>query len=328
MKRRQFITLLGGAVVASPFVARAQPDGASRRIAILAPHAETDPELQLRIRTLHAGLRKLGWTEHGNLQVTYRSGVVSAEQARDAARELVSIAPDIVVVFGTPGLAAMQRATKTIPIVFAQVSDPVAGGFVATASRPGGNITGFSDYEYAFAPKWAELLKEIAPRVRRALALYGAAGPGPRFLPHLRAGAPGVGIQVSGALVESASDVDRHLDALGGADDAGLIILAGAATFRLRDQIIAAAARHRLPAIYPFRAFTPSGGLVSYGANTLAMYHGAASYIDRILRGAKPAELPVQFATQFDFVVNLRTARSIGLTVPTSVLVRADEVIE
>ena len=327
MRRREFITLLGGAV-AWPVVARAQQAGGMRRIGIVTAPAETDPEGQLRIRTFRAGLRKLGWIESRNLRVEYRWGVSSPDRARAVAQELVALAPDLIAVFGTPPLGALKQATQTIPIVFAQVSDPVDGGFVASAARPGGNVTGFSDYEYSFAVKWAELLKEIAPGVSRAVVLYDRTGPGPRFLPHLEAGAPTIGMRASGTLVASEADVERAVSALAGATDAGIIVLAGAAIFGVRDQIIAAALHHRLPAVYPFRAFALDGGLVSYGANTLAMYHGAAGYADRILRGAKPAELPIQFATTFDFVVNLRTAKSIGLEVPTSILLRADEVIE
>jgi putative ABC transport system substrate-binding protein len=328
MKRRAFITLLGGAAVASPLVARAQQDERVRRIGIVTAPAEADPEAQLRIRSFHAGLRKLGWIESRNLRVEYRWGVSNPDRSRAVAQEMVALAPDLIAVFGTPPLGALKQATQTIPIVFAQVSDPVDGGFVASAARPGGNVTGFSDYEYSFAVKWAELLKEIAPGVSRAVVLYDRTGPGPRFLPHLEAGAPTIGMRASGTLVASEADVERIVSALAGATDTGIIVLAGAAIFGLRDQIIAAASRHRLPAVYPFRAYALSGGLVSYGANTLAMYEGAASYVDRILKGAKPAELPVQFATKFDFTVNLRTAKAIGLTVPTSILLRADEVIE
>jgi putative ABC transport system substrate-binding protein len=328
MQRREFITLMGGAAVASPRAARAQQDGRERRIAILMPHAETDPEGQLRVRFFLAGLRKLGWIESRNLRVDYRWGVSGPERVRAVAQEFVALAPDLIVVFGTPGLGAMKQATQTIPIVFAQVSDPVSGGFVASAARPGGNVTGFSDYEYSFAVKWAELLKEIAPGASRAVVLYDRTGPGPRFFPHLEAGAPAIGVRASGVLVASEADVERAVSAMAGAADAGIIALAGAVTFRLRDQIIAAASRHRMPAVYPIRAFALDGGLVAYGANTLAMYEGAASYVHRILNGAKPADLPVQYATKFDFTVNLRTAKSIGLTVPTSILLRADEVIE
>jgi putative ABC transport system substrate-binding protein len=234
----------------------------------------------------------------------------------------------VIVVFGTPGLAALQQATRTIPIVFAQVSDPVSRGFVASAARPGGNITGFSDYEYTFAAKWVELLKEISPRVKRAAVVYGGEKLGAMFFAPLRSAAPAIGVQAEGLIVNSAAEVTRGIAVLAGGTDAGLIVLAGSTTLRLRHDIIEQSGRRRLPAVYPYRAFAFSGGLVSYGADIPAMYQGAASYVDRILRGARPSELPVQFATKFDLVVNLRTAKAIGLAVPQSILARADEVIE
>ena len=327
MRRREFITLLGGAA-AWPLVAHAQQLGPPRRIAVLMPHAETDPEGQLRIHALRTGLRKLGWIEGRTVDIAYRWGVGGAEPLRLAAAEIVASAPDVIVVFGTPGLAALKQATQERPIVFAQVSDPVSNGFVASAPRPGRNITGFSDYEYSFAVKWVELLKEIAPSVTRAAVVYGPGNLGAKFMAQLAARAPAFGIKARGEVVQSKNDVERAVAAIADDRSAGLVVLAGSETLRLRDHIIAEAARARLPATYPYRAFTVSGGLVSYGADIPAMYQGAASYVDRILRGAKPSELPIQFASKFDFVVNLRTAKAMGLTVPTSVLLRADEVIE
>jgi putative ABC transport system substrate-binding protein len=330
MKRREFIALLGGAAAAAwPLAARAQQG--VKHIGFLSGPAKTDPEGQERIGAFRQGLEKLGWTNGRNLRIEYRwLGGANPSRASAYASEIVRTAPDLIMVNGTPALEAIQRATKTIPIVFAQVSDPVGGGFVASVSRPGGNITGFTDYEYAFAIKWLELLKEIAPDIVRVAILYqaGTALAG-NFLPYIETAGPSLGVQVSRAAISSPDDIAPVLAvfAAGGANG-GVIILASIVTLSERERIAAEATRHRLPAVYPYRTFALSGGLTSYGVDVLDMYRGAASYVDRILKGEKPADLPVQFATRFEFLVNLKAARAIGLTMPTSMLLRANEVIE
>jgi putative ABC transport system substrate-binding protein len=294
----------------------------------LIPHAEDDPEGQLRVRALRTQLRKRGWIEGTNLHITYRWSVSSAERVRTVAAEFVATAPDAIMVFGTLGLAVMQKATQKLPIIFAQVSDPVGRGFVASAARPAGNITGFSDYEAGFAVKWVELLKEIAPAVKRAAVIYDGRNPGAMFFPHMQAGAPKLGVQAFGMVLQSPADVERSVGSLANDGATGVVVLAGSTTLRLRSNIITELERARIPAIYPYRAFAQSGGLVSYGADIPAIYVGAGSYVDLILRGAKPADLPVQFASRFDLVINMRTAKTIGLVVPVSIVLRADEVIE
>jgi len=329
MKRREFISLLGGATAAWPLAARAQQSKRMRRIGVLIGQAETDPEGQARVKAFREGLEKLGWTDGRNLQIDYRWLGGDVSRLSTYAPELVRLAPDVIMVNGTPSLAALQRATKTIPIVFAQASDPVGGGFVASVAHPGSNITGFTDYEYAFAVKWLELLKEIAPGVARVAVVHDAANIlAARFLPHIEDRGPSFGVQVSRAAVRDAAEIEPTIDAFAGASDGGLIVLAAPLTLLHRDRIISQAVHHRLPAVYPYRAFALSGGLISYGVDVLDMYRGAASYVDRILKGERPADLPVQFSTKFEFVVNLKAAKAISVTMPTSILLRASEVIE
>jgi putative ABC transport system substrate-binding protein len=333
VKRRKFIALGAGAAVAavSPQAARAQQAVRVRRIGLLSGQAETDPEGRERIGAFREALAKLGWIDGRNLRIDYLwAGGGDASRANAYAAELVGLAPDLIMVNGTPALAAMQRATKTIPIVFAQVSDPVGGGFVASISRPGGNITGFTDYEYAFAVKWLELLKEIAPGIGRVAVVHQEASfLASKFLPPIEAAGPSFGVLVSRATMRDPADIAPVLDAFAaGGANGGLITLASPLTLFHREQIAVQATRQRLPAVYPYRTFALGGGLASYGVDVLDMYRGAASYVDRILKGEKPADLPVQFATRFEFVINLKAAKAIGLTMPTSMLLRASEVIE
>jgi putative tryptophan/tyrosine transport system substrate-binding protein len=328
MKRREFITLVGGAAVAWPFVAKAQSDR-TRRIGVLTGQTESDPEGQARFGAFREGLQRLGWAEDRNLRIDYRWAAGDAGRIRSYAMELVRLSPDAIMVNGTPALAALQQATQTIPIVFAQVSDPVAGGYVSSVARPGGNITGFTDYEYAFAVKWLELLKEIAPRVARVAIVHDSESVlSARFIPYIEAGAAAFGVQTSRAGISDAAGIERSIDAFAGAADGGLIVLAGVVTLLHRERIVALAARHRLPGVYPYRAFAASGGLTSYGVDILALYRGAASYVDRILKGEKPGDLPVQFATKFELVINLKTAKALGLDPPNTLLARTDEIIE
>jgi putative ABC transport system substrate-binding protein len=328
MKRREFITLIGGAAAVPslwPLAAHAQQ---VRRIGVLTAQAESDPEGQARFGAFREGLQRLGWAEDRNLRIDYRWAAGDAGRVRSYAMELVRLSPDAIMVNGTPALAALQQATQTIPIVFAQVSDPVAGGYVSSVARPGGNITGFTDYEYGFAVKWLELLKEIAPRVARVAIVHEDSALSARFIPHIEAAAASFGVQMSRAGIRDAAGIERSIDAFAGAANGGLIVLAGVVTLLHRERIVAMAARHRLPGVYPYRAFAASGGLTSYGVDILELYRGAASYVDRILKGEKPGDLPVQFATKFELVINLKTAKALGLDPPNTLLARTDEVIE
>jgi putative ABC transport system substrate-binding protein len=328
MKRRQFITLIGGAAAAWPLAAEAQ-SARMRRIGVLMPHTEADPEGQARVGALREGLRKLGWTDGRNVRIDYRWAAGDNDRISAYAADLVRLSPDLIVVNGTPGLVALKRATQTLPLIFVQVSDPVGGRFVTTVAHPGGNITGFSDYEFAFALKWLELLKQFAPKVTHVAVVHDPANPSSLgFVRQLAASGSSFEVQVTSSPIRDAADVERSINAFEGTTNGGLIVLAGSVTQLLRDQIISLAARHRLPGVYPYRAFALSGGLVSYGVDVPALYHGAATYIDRILKGENPSDLPVQFATKFELVINLKTAKALDLDPPIQLLARTDEVIE
>jgi putative tryptophan/tyrosine transport system substrate-binding protein len=328
MRRREFIAAVGSAVVL-PVAARAQQGGRRRRIGMLMGPAETDPDGQARAGAFRDAFAKLGWVDGHNAQLDYRWAAGDATRAKSYASDLASLPVDVIMANGTAQLAAAQGATKSIAIVFAQVSDPVGGGFVSSIARPGGNITGCTDFEYSFGIKWLEVLKEIAPNVTRVAVLYDPNNPNSaKFLPPIEAAGSSSGVTVSRAPVRDADDITRAVDALAGSQPGGLIVLPSVPVISHRDRLLADVTRHRLPAVYPYRSFALSGGLTSYGVDVLDMYRGAASYVDRILKGEKPANLPVQFATRFEFVVNLKTAKAIGLTVPTSTLLHATEVIE
>jgi putative tryptophan/tyrosine transport system substrate-binding protein len=329
LRRRQFLTLLGGAAAAWPVGVRAQQAERVRRIGVLMHLPESDPEAQARIRALLGGLQQLGWTEGRNLRIEYRFGAADVDRARRYAAELIALAPDVIQASGTGPMAALHEATRTVPIVFAQIPDPVSAGFVDSLSRPGGNATGFSVFEeYGTAGKWLELLKEIAPQVTRVAVLRDptiAAGIGQTGA--IQSVAPSLGVQVSPIGVRDAGEIERAIATFGhGAS--GLIVLASPFAMIQRDLISTLAVRHRLPAVYPVRLFVAAGGLVSYGPDSIEPYRRAAGYVDRILKGEKPADLPVQNPTKFELVVNLKTAKALGLEIPPSVLARADEVIE
>jgi putative tryptophan/tyrosine transport system substrate-binding protein len=327
MKRRQFIAGLGGAV-AWPLAARAQQGDRVRRIGVLIPYDETDSEAKARVAAFREGLEKLGWTEGGNISFDYR-WALDTDRLRAYATGLVAMTPDAIFAVGGAPLVALQKATQTIPIVFAAVPDPVANGFVASVARPGGNITGFATYELTIGVKWLELLKEIAPRVTGAAFIYDPANPNSSgYLREIEAAAPSLGMKVSAQAVHNSAEIERMLDLHASALNSGLIVLASPAVNANRKQIIALAAKHRLPAIYHFRESVAEGGLASYGADIFDLSRRAAIYVDRILKGDKPSDLPVQFATRFELVINLKTAKALGLTVPQSILLRADEVIE
>jgi putative ABC transport system substrate-binding protein len=327
LKRRDFLTLLGGAAAAWPLGARAQER--ARRIGILMNLAADDPEAPARIAALAQGLGEFGWNVGGNLRIDYRWGAGDAERIRKEAAELVALAPDVILCSGSPSVAALQRATDRVPIVFVQVVDPVGSGFVESLARPNGNITGFSVFEYGIGGKWLELLKEIAPRMTQAAVLRDlglASGSGQ--LGAIQSVAPSLGVELKPIGVDDASAIERAVAAFARSANGGLIVTGSTLTAVHRELIVTLAARHRLPAIYPFRYFVAVGGLISYGPNSIDPYRRSARYVDRILKGEKPADLPVQAPTKYEMVINLKAAKAIGFEVPTTVLARADEVIE
>jgi putative ABC transport system substrate-binding protein len=328
VKRREFITLVGGAA-AWPLAARAQQTERMRRIGILLNLASDDAEGQARLAAFHQGLQQLGWTVGRNVQIDYRWGAGDADRIRKFAAELVALAPDVILSAGSPSVAALQQATRTVPIVFVTVVDPVSSGFVDTLARPGGNITGFALYEYSISGKWLQLLKEIAPRVTRAAVIRDPAlTAGGGQLGVIQAVAPSVGVEVTPVNVRDAGEIERGITAFARSPNGGLIVTASTLAGVHRDLIIALAARHKLPAVFPVRYLVVGGGLISYGTNTVDQYRRAADYVDRILKGEKPTDLPVQAPTKYDLVINLKTAKAMGLTVPETLLARADEVIE
>ena len=331
MKRREFITLLGGgAAVAWPCAVRAQQPERVRRIGVLMASAADDSESQARIAAFLQGLQQLGWADGRNVRIDTRWATTDADDIRRHAAELAALAPDVLVAAtGTVTAAPLLQATRTVPIVFVQVIDPVGAGFVVSLARPGGNATGFTIYEYGMSGKWLELLKEIAPRMARAAVLRDPAiASGIGQFAAAQAVAPSLGVELSPVDVRDAGEIERAVTAFARSPNGGLIVTASALATRHRDLIIALAARHRLPAVYSYRYMVAAGGLVSYGPDSLDQYRRAAGYVDRILKGEKPADLPVQAPTKYALVLNLKTANALGLDIPTTVLSRADEVIE
>jgi len=329
--RREFLTLLAGAAAAWPLAARAQQADRIRRIAVLSPLAEDDPEMTARLAGFRQGLEKRGWSEGRNVRMDTRFAPdSSADQAQVQAKELIALQPDVILAQGTPLVAALQRESRLIPIVSASLADPIGSGFVASLPRPGGNITGLMLFEASVCGKWLAMLKEIAPRLERAAFVVNPKT-APFYNYFLRAAeslSPSLGIKVVPSLVENAADIERTIGAFARTPNGGLLLAPDVSTQVHRDLIIALAARYSLPAVYWERLFVAAGGLMSYGADYVDMYRQAASYVDRILRGDKPADLPVQAATKFETIVNLKTAKALGLTVPPGLLVAADEVIE
>jgi ABC-type uncharacterized transport system substrate-binding protein len=329
IKRREFITLLGGAAVAWPVVARAQQPDGMRRIGVLIGFAEDDPEAKARLAAFRQGLEKRGWSEGRNVRIDYRHAPAGA-QAQALAKELVAPQPDVIFAHSTPLTAALQRESRTIPIVFAVVADPLGSGFVASLPQPGGNITGVMQYEASVTGKWLAMLREIAPSLVRA-AFVANPKTATYYDFYLRAGealASSLGIEPVLSLVENAADIERAIESFARVPNGGLVLIPDISTAVHRNLIIALAARHRLPAVYWDRSLVAAGGLMSYGNDLVDVFRQAASYVDRILRGDKPADLPVQAATKFETVVNLKTAKALGLTVPPGLLVAADELIE
>jgi putative tryptophan/tyrosine transport system substrate-binding protein len=328
MQRRHFITLLGGAA-AWPLVARTQQRKPMRRVGVLMPFAANDPQVQIRNAAFLQGLQQLGWTVGDNIQVDYRWSGGNEDDTRKYAAELVALAPDVIFTSGSAAVGPLQRATGTVPIVFAATPDPVGAGFVDSLARPGGNITGFAAYEYGLGAKWLELLKQIAPSVMRVAVLRDptiTAGIG--LWGAILSVSPAFGVELRPIDVRDAGEIERALTAFSSSPNGGLILTGSARAIAHRDLIIALAARHQLPAVYYEPYFAAAGGLIAYGPRVPEQYRLAAGYVDRILRGEKPADLPVQAMTKYELAINLKTANALGLEVPPTLLARADEVIE
>ncbi len=331
MRRREFITLLGGAAAAWPLPTRAQQPERIRRVGVLWPYTEADPDSRSRIASLRQALQDLGWTEGRNLRLDYRWGASAdnPDRIRRYAMELVALAPDVIVA-GSGGIAIeLKRTSRTVPIVFPTANDPVGAGLVESLARPGGNATGFSGFESAQTEKFLELLKQIAPSVTRVAVIRNPArGGGIVNFGAIQAAASPLGVEVSPVDLRDVDAIERGVAAFAGAPNGGLIVPPAALATTHRDVIIKLAARYRLPAVYPLRIFVSDGGLMSYGPVTTDLYPRVAGYIDRILKGGKPGDLPVQFPTRFELSVNLKTARALGLDVPPTLRAIADEVIE
>jgi putative ABC transport system substrate-binding protein len=328
LKRREFITLLGGAA-AWPLAANAQQPAGMRRVGVLMSLAADDPAGQARLAAFLQGLQEFGWSVGRNLRIDIRWYTNNPDDIRKYATELVALAPDVILASGGVVVGPLLQATRTVPIVFTGTPDPVGAGFVASLARPGGNATGFSAYEYGVSGKWLELLKEIAPRVTRAAVLRDATAPqGVGQFAVIQAVASSFGVEVLPIDMRDASEVEHDITAFARPSNSGLIVTGSGLAIVHRDLIIALAAQHRLPAIYFQRFFVNSGGLISYGADDIDPHRRAAGYIDRILKGEKPADLPVQAPTKYELVINLKTAKALGLTVPPTLLATADELIE
>jgi ABC-type uncharacterized transport system substrate-binding protein len=328
MKRREFIRLLGGAAAAWPVAARAQQAERMRRIGVLITFPANDLEGRTRLIAFSQALQQLGWTDGRNVRIDTRWGSLNAD-VRKFAAELVEFAPDVILTSSSVATAAMLQATRTIPIVFTIVIDPVGAGYVDNLARPGGNATGFTIYEYSMSGKWLELLKAVAPGLTRAMVLRDpAVASGPGQFAAIQAVAPSVGVELRPVDARDAGEVERAIAAFGQSANSGLIVTGSTGAAVHRELIIALSARQRLPAIYNSRFWTAAGGLMSYGPDFLDQFRRAAGYVDRILKGEKPGDLPVQAPTKYELVINLKTARALGLEMPPSLLARADEVIE
>ena len=329
MRRREFIILLGGAAATWPLVARGQPGERVRRVGVLMNVAADDPLSTLRVSAFAQAMQELGWTIGRNLRIDYRWGQADPELLRKHAIELVALAPDVILANATPSTAALQRATRSVPVVFVNLVDPVGAGFVDSLARPAGNITGFTNFEYGISGKWLELLKEIAPRVTRVAVLRDpASSAGTGQFGAIQSVAPSFGVELRPVDVRDASEIERAVSAFARFPNGGMIVTGTGFALTHGELIIALAAQHSLPATYTFRYNVEQGGLLSYAPDAINPYRQAASYVDRILKGEKPADLPVQAPTKYELVINLKTAKALGLTVPPMLLARADEVIE
>ena len=329
MNRRKFITLLGGAAAAWPLAARAQQPERMRRIGVLMPATSDDTEFQARLAAFHQGLALLGWTIGRNVRIDTRWATTNADDIRRHAAELAALAHDVILAHGGATVGPLLQATRTVPIVFPVAVDPVGAGFVESLARPGGNTTGFLSYEYSLGGKWLEILKQIAPAVTRVGVLRNPAiSSGPAQFGVIQAVAPSLRVEVNPFNMRDADEIERAVAAFARASNGGLIVTASGLAARHLDLIVTLAARYKLPAVYFERSFVAGGGLISYGADYTDQYRRAAGYVDRILKGEKPADLPVQAPTRYDLVINLKTAKALGIEVPPMLLARADEVIE
>jgi putative ABC transport system substrate-binding protein len=329
MRRREFLGVLGSTVAAWPVAARAQERVRVRRIGVIMIYAEADPEGQARLFALRDRLHKLGWTEGSNIQINVRWAAGQSDRMRADALEFVNMPVDVIVANSTPLIGMLKSLTQTIPIVFAQVADPVVSGFVSSYARPTGNITGFTDFDTSIAGKWLEILKEATPFVSQVTVLMDPKQSNHQaFLNVIETTARSLKIQILASGVSNRVEIEQAITALAGQTDRGLIVLPGPVNNTLRDSIIQLVARYRLPAIYPFKYYAKEGGLLCYGIDQIDQWSNAASYVDRILKGEKPADLPVQAPSKYELAINLKTAKALGITVPPPLLLRADEVIE
>ena len=329
MRRREFMTLIGTAAAAAPFRARAQQSNRMRRVGILLPASKGDSEEQRRLTAFVTGLQELGWTEGGNVQIDARWCGTDIARIRSAAHELVELKPDAIVADSALTVGPLQQLTRTIPIVFLQIADPVESGFVSNLARPGRNVTGFTPGEFSIRAKMLEVLKQIAPHVRHVQVIYNAVqAPQLGMVRAIEAIAPSVGVQVVAANASNADEMTHAVEGYAGKPDGGIIVLPNPVTTDNRSLVIALMARYRLPAAYAFSFFVRDGGLVSYGTDNAVQFRQAASYVDRILKGANPGDLPVQAPTKFELAINLNTAKALGLTIPRDFLLVADEVVE
>jgi ABC-type uncharacterized transport system substrate-binding protein len=330
LKRRDFIALLGGATAAWPLAASAQQLGKVPLVGALIPFAEGDEEAERRRNAFQRGLEAFGWTNGQNIRIEYRWVGSDRDRIRSYAADIVGLAPDVILANATPVLAAIRQETRTIPIVFVQVIDPVSRGFVKSLAQPGGNVTGFTNFEFPMGGKWVEVLKEVAPRITSIAVVFNpdTAPYGEPFFQQITTSASSLSIEAIEARVRNVVELEKAVAGIAAKSNGSLIVLPDTFTTVHRDSIIALADRHQLPGVYPFRYFATRGGLVSYGVDAEDMFRRSASYIDRILKGEKPADLPVQAPTKYELVINLKTAKALGLEVPPTLLARADEVIE
>jgi ABC-type uncharacterized transport system substrate-binding protein len=329
IERRKFLATLGGAAAAWPLAARAQQPERMRRVGILVAAASDDAEFQARVGAFLQGLQQLGWSIGRNVRIDARGATANASDIRRHAAELAALAPDVILAHGSSTVGPLLQATRTVPIVFAILPDPVGAGFVDSLARPGGNVTGFMSYEYGLSGKWLELLKQIAPRVTRAAVVRDPTlSTGLGQFGAIQAVAPSLGLDVSPVNVRDAGEIEHAITTFARSPNSGLVLTSSPNAQLHRDLIITLAARHKLPAVYTERSFVAAGGLISYGADYIDQYRQAAGYVDRILKGEKPADLPVQAPTKYETVINLTTAKALGIEIPATVLARADEVIE
>jgi putative tryptophan/tyrosine transport system substrate-binding protein len=329
MRRREFITLLGGVAASWPLNVWAQQPEQTRRIGVLINRAADDPDGQARVAAFQQGLKQLGWSDGRNVRLDIRWGEDDVDRSRRYAAELIALSPDIMFASGAPSVAALQRATRALPIVFVAIIDPVGAGFVDALARPGGNTTGFMLFEYSLGGKWLELLKQVAPRMTRTAVLRDPAIPsGIGLFSGIQGAAQSLGVEVSAVGLRNASEIEQAVTTFARSGNGGLIVTPSGSASVHRNLIVTLAARHKLPAVYPYRYMVADGGLMSYAPDLIDQCRRAAGYVDRILKGEQPAELPVQAPTKYDLVINQKTAKALGLTVPSSLLAGADEMIE